>query len=57
MYFLYFEEISSSPCPNLGKFGHRDAQKVWKIGYYNAQINGKIWRILTEIWRIFGGYT
>ena len=40
----------------MGKFGHCNEQKVWKFGYRNEQIIGKIWWILTEIWRIFGGY-
>jgi len=55
-YYSYFEENLSTQCTNLGKFGHCNEQKVWKFGYCNEQIYGKIWWILTEIWRIFGGY-
>ena len=64
MYFLYFEENLSTQCTNLGKYGHRNEQKVWKTGHRNEQIIGKIWWILPKIgnkyggyWRIFGGYT
>ncbi len=41
----------------MGKYGHRNAQKVWKIGYCNEQICGKIWWILPKAGKQNGGYT
>jgi hypothetical protein len=39
----------------LGKFGQRNEQKVWKIGYCNEQICGKIWWILPKVGKKYGG--
>ena len=56
LYFLYFEEIRSSRCPNLGKYGQRNEQNKGNLFIAterDEQICGKIWWILTDIWRIY----
>ena len=47
------ERISVNMVNVMNKFSQCNEQKVWKIGYCNEQICGKIWWILTEIWRIY----
>ena len=37
----------------MNKFSQCNEQKVWKTGHRNEQICGKIWWILTDIWRIY----
>ena len=51
------EQINVNMVSVMHKFAQCNEQKVWKTGHRNEQIYGKIWWILTEIWRIFGGYT
>ena len=50
------EQINVNMVSLMHKFAHRNEQKVWRIGYRNMQIIGKIWWILPKVGKKYGGY-
>ena len=56
MYFLYFEEISSSRCPNLGKYGQCNAQIWVNLVIVMNKKYGKLVIVMSKFVAKYGGY-
>jgi len=56
MYFLYFEEISSSQCPNLGKYGQRSEQNKGNSFIVMHKKYGKLVVVSSKLTAKYGGY-